>query len=211
VVHRPDAAPRAQRHLLRSTGATASAPLRAWRARPPFGLTRPVRPQTHSESAQICFGGSGHAWFGPRVVPLLPSHSRAGRLSVSYTGRAWKQGPLLLLGAAERRAFEGAVEVLLLAQDVVDDPGDLFGHQCACYRLVDDPSIGLLALLAAVPVSDLPPAEGGSAVVLDGTDGGVAEGELEVGPDRPRSGLPSRLCLCRTRSPELSAPGTRRQ
>ncbi len=59
------------------------------------------------------------------------------------------------------------VEVDLLLEDDVDSAGDLLLYECACDSRV------LLACLLLVEAFDL-------REVLDGSDGGVAEGELEV-------------------------------
>jgi hypothetical protein len=82
-------------------------------------------------------------------------------------GRAGQQGPLLLFGPAQGLALEPAVEVLFLLEDVVDDARELLGHERACDGLP------LASLLLLVPVAHL-------GIVLDGSDGRVTEGQLQV-------------------------------
>ena len=72
IVRRHDAAPRAQRHLPRSLEVSANAhvtrTLRAWRAKPPYGLTVDVTAGSgHApEPSQICFGGTPTPFPFPR-------------------------------------------------------------------------------------------------------------------------------------------------
>ena len=142
---------------------------RAWQARPPHGLTVAATAGSEhaSEPSQICFGGTPPAFpFPPEAVSETIA-LRATRLTVSYAGRAWQEGPLLLLDAVQGDPLEPAVEVFSLPEDVVDDPRDLLRHERSRHR------VRLLPLLAPVPLPHL-------GVVLNGAHRGMGEGELEI-------------------------------
>jgi hypothetical protein len=76
-------------------------------------------------------------------------------------------GPLSRFGALQRHAAEGAVEVFLFGQHLIDDPRHLGGHDCAR----DDD--GLAPSLLLIKRFD-------DRKVLDGPDTRVAERDLEI-------------------------------